>query len=821
MRPFLPLILVAALGLSACESSEEKAERYYRSGLELLEAGDEQRAIVEFRNVFRYNPAHREARRAFADLLMKQGHKGDAYAQYLKLIEQDPNILPVRTILAELALGASDWDEAERHGRAALALVSGPLPTGLRAIRVSLDYHAALAPRDEAALARLGEEARAILAEAPDNMLARRLLIDRLMTGGHPAEALAEVEIAVAADPKDYTLQALKHDLLSESGNAEAAGAQLRRMFELFPERQEVQAALIGWYMSRKDLEAAEGLLRTLAGGPGADPAGHITLVRFLQTTKGTEAAIAELRRLVETNRDNPSAALYAALEETLRFDQGDREKAMAGMQAILEGSESSDQTRRIKAMFASMKLASGDPAGSRALAEEILAEDPRQVDALKLRARMLIDEDRPGAAILDLRTALDQAPRDAEIATLTALAHERDGNLELAGEQLSRAVEISGRAPAESLSYARFLVRQGRDAAAEAVLTDARRSSPAHLELLLQLAELRLKNRNWVGAQEVANTLRAIDSPEAQRTARELQAALLLGQDRVEEGLDLLQSQAEGVSEHLRAAGLIVQAQVRSGRIAEARTYLDGMLARTPDDRALLLLSGNLHAVAGEFAPAEAIFRDLIARDPADETPVRLLYQLLVTGGRAEEAVAVIEAGVQAAPKSALLRWILAGHREQAGDIDGAIAIYEALYAEDSFNVVVANNLASLISARRDDPGSLERAQAISRRLKGSNTPAFQDTYGWIEYRRGNILEALSHLEPAAAGLPTDPLVQFHLGMTYASLKRPEDAARQLRRALELAEGKNLPQMQEAQRVLADLQRGTATGVSPAPASP
>ena len=103
------------------------------------------------------------------------------------------------------------------------------------------------------------------------------------------------------------------------------------------------------------------------------------------------------------------------------------------------------------------------------------------------------------------------------------------------------------------------------------------------------------------------------------------------------------------------------------------------------------------------------------------------------------------------AQPNSVELPLIKAVLREQAGDIDGAIAIYEALYARDSSNVVVANNLASMIATYRDDPASLDRAFAVARRLRGLDVPAFQDTYGWIEYRRGNIADALPDLEAAA----------------------------------------------------------------------
>jgi tetratricopeptide (TPR) repeat protein len=63
---------------------------------------------------------------------------------------------------------------------------------------------------------------------------------------------------------------------------------------------------------------------------------------------------------------------------------------------------------------------------------------------------------------------------------------------------------------------------------------------------------------------------------------------------------------------------------------------------------------------------------------------------------------------------------------------------------------------------------------------------PPFQDTYGWIAYRQGEYQEALEHLEPAAEGLPDDPLVQYHLGMTYRALGRQDDALDQLRRAVD-----------------------------------
>ena len=115
---------------------------------------------------------------------------------------------------------------------------------------------------------------------------------------------------------------------------------------------------------------------------------------------------------------------------------------------------------------------------------------------------------------------------------------------------------------------------------------------------------------------------------------------------------------------------------------------------------------------------------------------------------------------------------------------------------------------LTILLATYKDDEESLTRAYAIARRLRGVEVPAFQDTYGWIAYRRGLLDEAVQHLEPGAAGLPNDPLAQFHLGMTYAALERPDEAIEALKRALELAPADDeRPQFAEARKKLEELE--------------
>ncbi len=805
LRPFLTAaLIVSTLALSACNTAEERAEEHYQSALTLLAAGDADRALVELRNVFDLDGFHKEARLLYADTVLARGEVNDAYGQYLRLIEQYPDTPDVRLKLAELAITRGDWAEAERHGREAARLA--PDMAGVSALLIALDYRKVVMDRDDQGRQRVAEAALAQLEADPDSQLARRIMIDHLASGDTPLAALPYIDRALEVEPDSFEFYSAKLRLLAQDEDTAQVGALLQTMFDRFPDNQEVRSALISWYLSQGDTDGAEALLRRLAGKPTESPNGHLAVVQLLQAARGTEAARAELDQLITANTGTPNADLYRALLAGLDFEGGTSDAALAEMESVIAGATPSDQTRRIKVMLARMLEASGNRVGARARIEEVLAEDSTMVEALKMRAAWLIVEDRPGDAILDLRAALDQAPRDPQILTLMAEAHERDGAMDLAGERLALAVEVSGRAVDTSLRYAAFLQQQDRVEAAAAVLTDARQANPTSVPVLTRLADLHLAALDWSRAEEIGSALRTIGTPEAIGAEKALQTALLLGQDRVSEGIAFLESQIGQGNDDLRAVALIVQTHARAGEIAQARAYLDAELTKRPDEPQLKLLSAGLHALAGEAAEAEAILRDFIAKDPTTEAPARLLYGLLASSGRAEEATAVLDTALAAQPESGTLRWLKAGESERDGDFEGAIAIYEAMYAENSSNVVVANNLASLITTHRTDPESLERAFAVARRLRGSDVPAFQDTYGWIEYRRGNLDEALRNLEPAAAGLPDDALTQFHLGMVYAGLNRPEDARRQLTRALEIAGDSPLPQFETARQTLATL---------------
>ena len=106
--------------------------------------------------------------------------------------------------------------------------------------------------------------------------------------------------------------------------------------------------------------------------------------------------------------------------------------------------------------------------------------------------------------------------------------------------------------------------------------------------------------------------------------------------------------------------------------------------------------------------------------------------------------------------------------------------------------SLIVANNLASLLSDHRTDKASLERAYAVAASLAKSQVPQFKDTLGWVNYLRGDHQSAVSLLEQAAADLPNFALVRYHLGMAYRATGQTAKAAEQFNKAAELTPDKS-----------------------------
>jgi tetratricopeptide (TPR) repeat protein len=148
-----------------------------------------------------------------------------------------------------------------------------------------------------------------------------------------------------------------------------------------------------------------------------------------------------------------------------------------------------------------------------------------------------------------------------------------------------------------------------------------------------------------------------------------------------------------------------------------------------------------------------------------------------LVEEGRAAEATAPLERAAELAPGEAGPLLALAALRERAGDLDGAIALYERALARDPGNAIAANDLAFALGREGHE---LERALALvaGALAREPGRAAFHDTRGFLLIALGRPREARAALEEALRLDPQSAAARRHLELLGPGSAEPGASA-------------------------------------------
>lgn len=792
--------LALILLLAACEGTADRIAGHVARGTAFVQAGEDEKARLEFANVLRLDPENAVAHRALAGIHERLGN-GSAFAGHLaKLAELTPADPWVLVRLARLAYLAGDAETAAR--RAEAAVLAAPADPDALATRAALAL--ARGERDRALA-----DVEAALAVAPGNPLAGAVLVRELAGRGANAEALAKLDAFLAGDPGNLDLNRLRLGILAALNDRPGIGAQLDRLLTLRPYDPAIWEALIVWHAETGDLAGGFARLRERIARPDADAfrarwmaslAGR--LVAEAARVAGPDRARAELEALAASAADPfPFRLMLAELD----FATDAPEAAKARLLDLVATEGRPENAHAARLALARLAVAAGDRAAAAREIDVVLAADSGHAEALALRAALHLAAGAAEAANADILAALAQNPRDPRLLTLAAEASRQLGKPALASQNLAAAMQATGYGVPETLRYAEFLVATDQRAAAEIVLAEAARRQPDAAAILERLGALRIELGRWSEIEAVAAALDDLGAPGI--PAERLRAAALAGQGKDAEALAILEPLARNPAQRAGVLGPIVATRMRMGDPAGAEAVVDGILAEAPAEPVALYLKAWLREQAGDAAAAATLYRTLADTDPARPGGWRLLAEFHMRKGDDATAAAVLAEGLAARPGAVELLLSRAGMEERQGAIDAAIATYEEVLAAAPDMIVAANNVVSLITDHRaDDPARLGRAREIASVLRGATTPELQDTYGWVLHLNGDHAGAVESLEPAAQKLPGNPWVRYHLGMAQAKLGRTAEARVNLAAALDLSRDRPFPPADTIRAVLATL---------------
>ncbi len=449
------------------------------------------------------------------------------------------------------------------------------------------------------------------------------------------------------------------------------------------------------------------------------------------------------------------------------------------------------------------------------------------------LQARSFLQAGEPEKAAEHLRLAVVYDDESPELRVSLAEALAVLGRLEAAEAEARRAVELAGDGPAAAEAH----LLLGRIGAARRRPEEAVRAlrEAIRVETALAGEGEGPDPRPW--RLLAAVLLDAGDEPSAARVLEEL--ALLLPEDSEgfrELGRALLERDEPARAErHLRRAVAIDRRDVEAHRMLaevhealrrepEAKDDLLAILRVAPDDGPALLGLGRLAVRRGEPGQAAEWFhRYLRASRPAADAHVAVAFEWL-DGGRGEEALAAVRAGVKDVGPEPRLRFAegialqelrrfgesvepLSQVRPEAAEVFGParLALADALsrlgrHAEaeralqgpieaEPGDVRLATMRATVLARagrHAEAVAFLRRAVAERERAaKDEGLPELHAALGESLLRAGRPAEAISTLQGALERRPGDEGLLYALGSAYERAGQPDAAIAQMRALL------------------------------------
>lgn len=200
-----------------------------------------------------------------------------------------------------------------------------------------------------------------------------------------------------------------------------------------------------------------------------------------------------------------------------------------------------------------------------------------------------------------------------------------------------------------------------------------------------------------------------------------------------------------------------------------------------------LLIEQASLYIKLKEFTQAHALLEQIQPDDDEDAYVRALMMNASLSRDRGEydQGLDYLERAMRYYPDNLYIRYSQAMMLEAQGDIDGAIEILELIlqdYPEESesyngLGYVLADNNRRL----EESLELIERALAMS-----PDSIHIQDSYGWVNFRLGNLELALAYLEMAWAGEPLAEIAA-HLADVHYALGDREKAYEYLQKGYEL----------------------------------
>ena len=619
-------------------ASDDRARRYYDNAQNRYDKGDFSGATVQLKNALQSDPAMLAAHVLLGRAYLGSGQAGpaqEAFEKALKLgVHPSELSLPIAQALfaqdkfKEL-LDRCTVDSVLASERADILLLRG------QAYRQLGDVSAAKEAYDSALVAR------------PDFIPALRSKAEILIHQGMLGEAARLASDAIQRYPSDSKAWLLKGLTSQAIGNTSSAMTEYTKAIELSATNYDARLARAWLLLDQSRSEELEAEIDYLTREGGRDP-----------------------------------RAVY--LRATYFQSKGDAERtrsALTEITVLLDGSDLDRLKRRAPQFLLIGALAHyqlGRPERARDYLERYVQAEPRNLEARKLLASILLTVGDFSGALQKLQEVEKQTPNDPYMLALIAAAYMGRQRPGLAAQYLEQALSRSGSAPQVQATLGIGLLRAGQVSLGLEHLRKAFDRDPRLNQLGIALTALYIRRQDLKNATEVAEKV-------TQRAPRNAVALNLLGVARVaagdRKGARAAYVRAIGVDKAFTPARLnLGKLELAEGKVAVAREIYLAILKERPKDIQAMYELAVLDATQGQLADAARWLEKLRAINQRNITGVLYLVDVYTRMGDKQKALEVAKSLEELVPRDLNVLASLGQAYLNSGDVTRAQEVFSRM---------------------------------------------------------------------------------------------------------------------------------------------
>ncbi len=796
-RRYLGLVVIIVLAvffLGGCATMEEKRDKFMAKGKEAFAKGDYVAAKLHFRNAIQIDPKMAEAYLWLGKADLRTENPRGAFGNLSKAVELNPDLLEAQIILAQIYLAAKRPEEAQEK----IKLVLDKDPKNTEALLVAASL-AAAQKKPEEALKTLAEVRSLDPGKVPAYLMTALILSQQKDLQG--AEAV--LQEGINRNPQATDLYIARARLAESQKDFETAEGILQQAQTAAPDEDKLQDEFVRLYgLSSQWGKVEQNLRQRLVKNPAKEE-NAIKLAQFLTSRGQSVEAEKVLQEFTQKNPDNVKAR-FALVDFYLANNKVGRSDKI--LQDIIAKNPTGPTLLQAKNKLASIRLAQGHREEAGKLADEVLKENPKDINALRIKGIVALAAKDGQTAVNNFRVLSQDQPQNAEPLLLLARAHLLNKEPELAKENVKKAIALKPDfMEARRFLYELYLQNKDLDGAIQTV-KEYLRLNDKDLVNWSYLGDFYVMKGDNKQARAAFQKMIEVDSKNPLGYFKQALLSKKLNQSA--EAVKYLETALKQQPNFLEGLQLLVAIYQEQKQPDKGLQVVRQLLARSPKNPYLYQALGELLLIRNQPQEALAAIQESLNLNPGRPQALNLL--ILAISRQPDKAEAIQRLAEKAADSRSPLYYSLALAMiyEQGKEIDKAIAIYEDLLQRGflAIKVLARNNLAYLLAEHQPTPENLDKAYNLASENLEDNPedPRLLDTMGWILCKQNNFARGKVFLEKALEKAPDQPTLRYHLGYCAARLGETAEARESLEKAL-AAKG-SFPERTEAEKLLGSL---------------